>query len=123
VERAEEGDHVRPLRGETGQLDRGLDDLGSGIAEVDPQPSRDRGDPGKLAADLGIDRQVEVRGAEMDQLGRLLLDRGHDLGMRMAGRGDRDPGREVEEEVAVDVLDRQAVTADRDDRVGPRQAR
>ena len=36
---------------------------------------------------------------------------------------DRDAGREVEEEVAVDVLDRQALAADRHDRVGARQAR
>ena len=41
----------------------------------------------------------------------------------MAGRVDGDAGREVEEEVAVDVLDRQALAADRDDRVGARQAR
>ena len=56
------------------------------------------------------------------QLGGLLLDRGHDLGVRVAGRVDRDAGGEVEEEVAVDVLDGQALAADRDDRVGARQA-
>ena len=112
MERAEEGDDVRPLRREAGQLDRRLDDLRPGVAEVDAQPSRDRRDPGELPADLGIDRQVEVRGAEVDELGRLLLDRGHDLGMGMAGRGDRDPGREIEEQVAVDVLDGQALAAD-----------
>ena len=59
----------------------------------------------------------------MDQLGRLLLDRGHDLRVRVAGRVDRDAGGEVEEEVAVDVLDGQALAPDRDDRVRPRQAR
>src|SRR5262245_18108304 len=40
----------------------------------------------------------------------------------MARRGDRDARGEVEEEVSVDVLDRQAVPADRHDRVRPRQA-
>ena len=59
----------------------------------------------------------------MDELRGLLLDRGHDLRVRVAGRGHRDAGREIEEEVAVDVLDRQAVAADRDDRVGAGQAR
>jgi hypothetical protein len=59
----------------------------------------------------------------VDQLGGLLLDRGDDLGVGMAGRVDRDPGGEVEEEVAVDVLDRQAVAADGNDRIGARQAR
>src|SRR3990170_7738619 len=41
----------------------------------------------------------------------------------MAGGVDGDAGREVEEEVAVDVLDRQALAANRHDRVRPRQAR
>ena len=58
----------------------------------------------------------------MDQVGGLLPDRGHDLGMAVAGRVDRDPGREVEEQVAVDVLDDEALAADRHDRIGPRQA-
>ena len=59
----------------------------------------------------------------MDELGGLLLDRGDDLRMGVAGRVDRDPGREVEEQVAVDVLDGQALAADGHDRVGARQAR
>jgi hypothetical protein len=59
----------------------------------------------------------------MDELGCLLLDRRDDLRVGMTGRVDRDAGSEVEEEVAVDVLDRQAFAADRDDRIGTRQAR
>jgi hypothetical protein len=74
-------------------------------------------------ADLGVDRQVEVARREVQQLGRLLLDRGDDAGMGVAGRVDRDAGREVEEEVAVDVLDREAVAPDGDERIGARQAR
>ena len=124
VERAEERDDVRPLRRVAGELDRGLDDLRPAVAEVDAGlATGDRRDLGQASADLGVDRQVEVGRREVDQLGRLLLDRGHDLRMRVAGRVDRDAGGEVEEEVAVDVLDRQAFTADGDDRVGPRQAR
>ena len=79
VERAEERDDVRPLGGEPGELDRRLDDLRPGVAEVGAHAARDRRDPRQLAADLGVDRQVEVGRREMDQLGRLLLDRGHDL--------------------------------------------
>ena len=57
------------------------------------------------------------------QLRGLLLDRRDDLRVRVAGGVDRDAGGEVEEQVAVDVLDRQPLAPDRDDRVGPRQAR
>ncbi len=120
---AEERDDVRPTRRVPRQLDRGLDDLRPGVAEIDPGRAVDRRDPGDPLAGLGVDRQVEVRGAEVDQLGRLLLDRGHDRRVGVAGRVDGDPGGEVEEQVAVDVLDGQPVAADRDDRVGPRQAR
>ena len=122
VECPQERDDVRPLRGEPGELDRRLDDLGARVAEVDARAPRDRRDPGELAAHLRVDRQVEVRRAEVDQLRGLLLDRRDDLRVRVAGRVDRDAGGEVEEQVAVDVLDRQAVTADRHDRIGPRQA-
>src|SRR6188508_1322649 len=59
----------------------------------------------------------------MDQLGSLLLDRGDHLRVAVAGRVDRDAGREVEEEIAVDILDREALPADRHDRIGARQAR
>jgi hypothetical protein len=43
--------------------------------------------------------------------------------MAVAGGDDGDAGREVEEAVAVDVLDDGPDAADGDDRVGPRQAR
>ncbi len=124
VERAEEGDDVRPLRREPGELDRRLDDLGAGVAEVGPGPAAgDRRDLGDPLARLGVDRQVEVARAEVEEVAGLLLDRPDDRRVGMAGRVHRDAGGEVEEEVAVDVLDRQAVAADGDDRVGARQAR
>ena len=40
----------------------------------------------------------------------------------VAGRRDRDAGSEVEEQVAVDVLDGQTLGADGNDRIGARQA-
>ena len=106
------------------ELDRDLDHLGPGVAEVRPGATAlDRAEVREALAQLGVDRQVEVARREVDEVGRLLLDRGHDLGVGVTGRGHRDAGREVEEEVAVDVLDRQAFAADGDDRVGAGQAR
>ena len=124
MERAEERDDVRPLGGVAGELDRGLDDLRAGVAEVGPRLAASIGAiSARRRQAVGVDRQVEVGRGEVDELGGLLLDRGHDLRVRVAGRGDRDAGGEVEEEVAVDVLDGQALAADRHDRVGAGQAR
>ena len=122
VEGAEERDDVRPLRGVSRELDGRLDDLGAGVAEVDPATAGHRGEAGQLATDLRVDRQEEVTRAEVDELGGLFLDGRDHLRVAMPGRGHRDAGREVEEEVAVDVLDRQPLPANRHDRVRPRQA-
>ena len=57
----------------------------------------------------------------MDQLARLAFD---GLGYRwvpITCRGHGDAGREIEEQIAVDVLDRGTVAANRDDGVGARQ--
>ena len=59
----------------------------------------------------------------MDELGGLLLDRRDDLRVAWPVELTAMPGREVEEQVAVDVLDGQAIAADRHERVGARQAR
>ncbi len=83
--------------------------------------SCDRSDAGQLGAHLGVDGQVEV-GAVVDQLAGLVLDRGDDVGMAMAGRGDGDTGVEVEKEVAVDVLDRASLAPNRHDRIRSRHA-
>ena len=110
MERAEERDDVRAARDVPRELHRRLDDLGAGVAEVRPRATAlDRRDLRQPAADLGVDRQVEVAGAEVDQLLGLALDRLDDLGVAVAGRVDRDAGREVEEQVAVGVLDDQAL--------------
>ena len=52
----------------------------------------------------------------------LRLDRLDHLGVAMAGRADRDAGREVEEAVAVDIGDDVALTGLGDERVGAGQA-
>ena len=52
----------------------------------------------------------------MEEVLRLALDALDDPRVAVTGRGDRDPGGEVEEEVAVDILDGQPATPDGDDR-------
>jgi hypothetical protein len=121
VEGAEEGDEVGPAGRVAGHLDRGLDGLRAAVPEERPGSSAERRDPVELLAEPGVDRQVEVRGAEVEEVLGLLLDPPDDRRVRVTGRGDGDPGGEVQEEVAVDVLDGEALTANRDDRIGARQ--
>ena len=82
----------------------------------------DRRDLVQLGGQLRVHRQVEVGRAEVDQVARLALDRGGDARMGVAGRRDGDAGGEVEEDVAVDVLDRGATAAHGDEGIGARQA-
>ena len=119
---AEESNDVRAPGVVAGELHRGLDRLRAGVAEVRPELARHRRDPRDRGRGLGVDRQVEVRGRVVDELGRLLLDRADDAGMAVARGVDRDARREVEEQVPVDVLDGHAQPADRHDRVGAREA-
>src|SRR4051794_9037984 len=122
MERAEERDDVWALRGKASELDGGLDSLRARVAEVGAGGPLDGRELGKALAHFGIDREIEVGRREMDQLGRLLLDRRDDLRMAMTRRIDGDTCSEIEEQVAVDVLDRQPLPADRHDRVRARQA-
>ena len=122
VEGAQEGDQVLAPGGEAGQLDGALDRLGAGVAQEDPALLLHRRDAGQLGARLGVDREVEV-GAVVDQLAGLLLDRAHDVGVAVAGGGHGDAGVEVEEQVAVDVLDHAALGPNRHHRVRARHAR
>ena len=70
-----------------------------------------------------VDRQVEVRGRVVQQLGRLLLDRLDDPRVAVPRGRHRDPRVEVEEDVAVHVLDDRAGAPARDERIGPRERR
>ena len=76
VEGAEEGDDVRPARVVARQLEARLDRLRAGVADEDAGRPAHRRDPGEPLGRLGVDGQVEVRGAEVDELGGLLRDRG-----------------------------------------------
>ena len=60
---------------------------------------------GEPLAEVGVDRQVEVARAVVQDVVDLGVDGGDDRRMGVAGGGDGDAGVEVEEPVAVDVLD------------------
>ena len=67
--------------------------------------ARDRRARDEPLRQLRVDRRVEVARAVVDELAGLGRDRVDDRGMAVAGRRDRDARVEVEEAVAVDVLD------------------
>jgi hypothetical protein len=103
VEAALEGDDPRPMGVVAGQLDGTLDRLGAGVRDEHACRLGERRDPGKALHQLEVARLVEVGRGDVDEPIGLLLDGRDDLGMRVAGRADRDAGGEVEEAVAVDV--------------------
>ena len=103
VEGSLEGDHRRALRGGARELDRVLDRLGARVEECCTLLARDRR---QLEQPLGKadvvlvrdDREIGVREAF-----RLLADRLHHAGMRMADVHAADASGEVDERVPVDV--------------------
>ncbi len=66
---------------------------------------------------------IEIGAGHVDQLAGLVLDGGDDLGMAVPRRGDGDAGGEIEEEVAVDVLDHRAAAALDDQGINARVGR
>ena len=122
VERPEEGDHVRPAGVVAGELERGLDRLGAGVGEEHPGVGH-RGERGQALADVGVDREVEVGRAVVQDVVDLGVDRRVDGRVGVAGGGDGDAGVEVEEAVAVDVLDHAAPGPLDDERVHAGQRR
>jgi len=123
VEAAEEGHHRMAAGGLASQLQRGLDGLRAAVAEVDAHRSADGYGLSDGLAHPGVDGRVEVRGAVVHQLVGLVLD-GADHGRVRVARGvDRDTGAEIDEDVAVDVLDRGASAAHGYEGVRARQAR
>ena len=108
VEGAVEADHVLAAGGRPGQLQRPLDGLGPGVGEEGPDRAGHGGGRGQGLGVLGVDGQVEVAGRVVEQVGGLAADRLDHPGVGVAGRADGDAGVEVEEQVAVDVLDQRA---------------
>ena len=112
VERSVKGDHVGAAGEVASELEGALDRLGAGVGEEHPR----RAHAGRHAlrqplAQLGVDRMVEVARAVVQAGVDLGVDRGSDDRVRMSGGVDGDPGVEVEEPVAVDVLEHDAVAA------------
>ncbi len=122
VESAQERDEGMPTAGLAGELERGLHRFRTAVAQVDPLGAADGRDPGDGLTRLRVDGWIEVRGAVVHQLVGLRLDGIDDRRMRVTGGVDRDAGAEVDEEVAVDVLHRGTVAADRHEGIDARQA-
>ena len=102
-----------------GELESSLDGLGAAVGEKDPLgfiPGRQGCQP-LSQAHLGS--VIEVGSGHVDQPLRLLADRGHDEGVRMTDIRDCDPRREVEEAIAVHVLDHRAFGPPDDQRINP----
>ena len=123
VERAEEGDHVRPAGVVAGQLERGLDGLGAGVGRGTTSGIGHRGERGQPLAHVGVGGQVEVARAVVQDVVDLGVDGGVDDWVGVTGGDDGDAGVEVEEAVAVDVLDDAAPGPAHDERVDPGQRR
>ena len=107
---------LRPPGVVAGQLERRLDGLGAGVGQEDPGVGH-RGEGGEPLAHVGVGRQVEVARAVVQDVVDLGVDRRVDGRVGVAGGDDGDPGVEVEEAVAVDVLDDAAPAAPHDERV------
>ena len=123
VKRAEERDDVVPLRVVLRQLERRLVRLGARVAEERPVRTRHRRNRRQLLAEPHLRLVVEVGARHVQELLRLVDDRLHDVGMRVAGGGHGNAGRAVEEDVAVHVLDDRALAARDDERIVARVRR
>src|SRR5437899_2167181 len=108
VERAEEREEHLALRVALRDLDRGLVRLGAGVAEEHLLPMFARGDFAESLGEGRLDFVVEVGPREMGELRCLARDRLDDFRMGVTDVEDRDPGREVDQDVAVDVFDDRA---------------
>ena len=104
VKRALEGDHRRAPRCITRQLDGPFDCLGSRVGQEDALLGRPGGHLGQTFAERRHPFVVEVGTADVEEVGRRVLDRLHHVRMSVPGRGDRDARHEVQIAIAVDVL-------------------
>ena len=103
-----------------GELECAFDRLGSAVRKEDFLRSRAGRDLGEPFRQVDLRAIVEVRAAHVEQRVGLVLDGRDDLGMAVSGGVDRDPGREVEEQVAVHIFDHGTGTASHDQRIDSR---
>jgi hypothetical protein len=95
------------------QFHRGFVGFGARITEIHFVRALARRDCSQFFCQLDHVFVVEVRAGHVDQALGLLLDRLYHPGMAMAGRCNGDSGVEIEETVAVYVLDHRAFSARR----------
>jgi hypothetical protein len=117
VERAAERDDRGAPGGVAGQLDGPFGGLGAGVGQEDPFARRPRRDAAQPLAEGGHRFEVEVRAADVEEPPGRVLHRLHHRRVVVPGRADRDPRHEVEEPVAVHVLDHRAPPAGDDERI------
>ncbi|MGY4646047.1 hypothetical protein ACVW07_003880 [Cellulomonas sp. URHB0016] len=100
-----EHEHRVPSGGPASDLDGVLDGLGPGVEQHRPLLVR----PGRQAGERLAHRHVLLVRADHEagvrEVGHLRRDRGDHRGRARADRRHRDPGAEVHEPVAVDVLE------------------
>ena len=103
-----------------GELERRLDRLGAGVGEEGAHPvfgRWHRRQAGQPLAEVGVGGEEEVARAVVQDVVDLGVDRRVDLRVGVAGGDDGDAGVEVEEAVAVDVLEHAPAAAAHDERV------
>src|SRR5206468_1525368 len=82
-----------------------LQRLGPAVGVEHPLGRRPGGQLGQPLGQVDLRLVVEVGAGHVDQPGRLVLDGGDDFRVAVAGGGHGDAGGEVEEQVAVHVVD------------------
>jgi hypothetical protein len=94
-----------------GELDGGLVGLRARLGEEGPRGPLDRDQPVQPLGELRLLLVVEVGAREVDEPLRLFLDGAHHPRVAVAGVDHADAGGEVEQDVAVHVLDHGAAGA------------
>ena len=117
VEGAEEADDGGTASRVPGQLDRALDRFRARVRQEHALltwPGRELGEPLAQRREALV---VEVRATDMKEARRGVLDRLHDFGMPVARGRHRDARHEIEEAIAVHVLDHGALAARHGERI------
>ncbi len=117
MERAVERDDSLPLRVEPRELDRVLDRLGACVEECGASLTADRRKCTQALGELDVALVWHHREVRMEEPIHLIGDRLHDSRMVVTDVRHTNASDEVDEGIAVDVDDRRAARAIRDDRL------
>ena len=123
VKGAVESNDMLPASVITGEFNGRFDRLGPRIGEQHPLGRFPGSDLAQLFCQIAQRRIIKIGPADMDQFGGLVLNGLHHTRMAVPGRADGDSGGEVEEQVAIHVLEHQAVAAFDGQRIRPRVRR